>query len=60
MVRSKPFRNLRKFDHLITITNIFTGLTAAKLARFINLPRTSLNKLVDKVWVHGEHGGGFG
>ena len=60
MVRCKPVRNLRKFDQLISITNIFTGLTAAKRVRFIDSTRTSLNKLVNNVWVHGEHRGSFG
>ena len=51
--------NLRKFDHLISITNIFTGLTGAKLVMFIDSTRTSLNKIASKVWVQGEHRGGL-
>ena len=60
MVRCKPVRNLRKFNRLIYIIDIFTELTAAKLEGYINSTWTSLNQLVNNVWVHREHIGSYG
>ena len=37
-----------------------TGLTTAKLAKFVDSTRTSLNMIVEKVTVYGENGEGFG
>ena len=45
---------------MISITGIFTGLTTAKLVRFIDSTSTSLNKIVSKVWVHEEHRDSYG
>ena len=58
LVKYRKVRNLRKFNHLISIRDIHTGLTMAKLAKFRDSTRT-FNRIVKKVWVHGEHGEGF-
>ena len=47
-LRYRPVENFRKFDHMVSMTDLYTGLTTSKLAKFVDSDRTSLNKIVEK------------